>query len=558
MASLENAPKNYSTLINEVTTGQVKIPQFQRKFVWDKKASAKLIDSILKGYPIGTFIFWRTDEQLRAVRNIGNIELPTQSHGEHVNYVLDGQQRITSFYAAIKGEMIERDNGKSEDFSEIYLDLDVSDDEEIVTTEEDEQNDHKYIRLTDLLEGDFVFLASFERRYQEKIQKYQNIIRGYNFNVINLKEASIDVATEVFTRLNEGGKQLTLFEIMVAKTYDITKNFDLAEKYEELTKRLDSVQYSGIPSATVLQVVAMFLEKDVKRKTILKLDKGKFINMWPEAVDCIEHAVEFFRGYGIVVSRLLPYPALIVPFAYYFHKSKKVSPTGETKKMLEDFFWRISLGSRYSSAVEGKLLQDVSKIDKILKSKLPKYEWSVDISTANLLKPETSWFSTGRSFVKGILCLYAQRKPKSFSTNQDVRIDNSWLKVSTSKNYHHFFPLAFMKKNYPEMNYWDYNNILNITIVDDYLNKVQIRAKAPAVYMEKFSDENEEIEKTMRTHFIGEFGKFGIYDNNYEVFVQNRAKWVSKELGKRIIEQETGNEVQSEELEDEEIDFEIE
>lgn len=97
MAILENTAKNYATLLSEVKSGQIKIPQFQRNFVWDIKASAKLLDSIIKGYPIGTFIFWRTDEELRSVRNIGNIELPTQNKGEFVNYVLDGQQRITSF-----------------------------------------------------------------------------------------------------------------------------------------------------------------------------------------------------------------------------------------------------------------------------------------------------------------------------------------------------------------------------------------------------------------------------------------------------------------------------
>lgn len=547
MAILENAPKNYSTLINEVSTGQVKIPQFQRKFVWDIKASAKLIDSIIKGYPIGTFIFWRTDEQLRAVRNIGDIVLPVHNSGEFVNYVLDGQQRITSFYAAIKGEKIERDNGKFEDFREIYLNLDATEEGDIITTEINEESNEQHIRLTELIEGDFTFLASFSKKYQERIQHFQNIIKGYNFNVINLKQASIDVATEVFTRLNEGGKQLSLFEIMVAKTYDAPRKFDLAEKYDELMQELELVQYNNIPTATVLQVMAMLLEKDVKRKTILKLDKNKFIDIWEEGVDCIKHSIDFFRGYGILVSRLLPYPALLVSFSYFFHHHKR-NPTGETKRMLEDYFWRASLGTRYSSGVEGKMAQDISKIDSILKGKLPKYEWSIDISTENLKSPEMTWFNAGRSFVKAILCLYVQHKPKSFDSNQDVTIDNNYLKVSTSRNYHHFFPLSFMRKNYPEMNYWNYNNVLNITIVDDYLNKSRIKAKAPSDYMRKFEKENDDIKKTMRTHLIGDFDKFGIPDDDYDSFFDSRAKWVSKELAKRIIEQRTGIEQQEENL----------
>lgn len=553
MAILENAPKNYATLITEIATGQVKIPQFQRQFVWDKMASAKLVDSMIKGYPIGTFIFWRTDEELRSVRNIGNITLPVQTKGEFVNYVLDGQQRITSIFAAIKGEIIERDNGKFEDFSSIYVDLTVPKEGEVIITDTSNKADNDYIRLTQLMEGDFGFLASFPAEKQEKIQLYQNILKGYSFNVINLKDASVDVATEVFTRLNVGGRSLSLFEIMVAKTYDGTSNFDLADKYNHLIFELSKANYEDIPAATVLQVVSMFMVKDVKRSTILNLKKNEFIAMWDIATDCIKKAIDFFRGYGVVVSRLLPYPALIVPFAYFFFKHQK-NPVGQMKKMLEDFFWRASLGVRYSSGVEGKLSQDVAKIDKIIEGELPAYEWSVDVSIEQLKNPQWGAFATGRSSIKAILCLYAMHKPKSFDSNQDVIIDNSWLKVSTSKNYHHFFPKAFMWKNYPEMNYWLYNHILNITIVDDFLNKGKIKAKAPSIYMKSFVRENEVIEQTMKTHLIGDLERFGISTDDYMKFFNMRAKWVNKELEKRRIPQQTGIEQQVElEPETEEI-----
>jgi hypothetical protein len=556
MAVLENAPKNYSTLVTEVTTGQVKIPQFQRQFVWDKVASAKLIDSMIKGYPIGTFIFWRTDEELRSVRNIGNIKLPDQGKGEFVNYVLDGQQRITSVFAAIKGEIIEREDGKKEDFSDIYIYLDAKEDSDVIITDISEKEKDSIIRLTDLMEGNFELLASYPKTRHPIIHKYQNILKGYNFNVINLKDASIDVATEVFTRLNVGGRALTLFEIMVAKTYDVASKFDLSEKYNQLCTELGKANYENIPSATILQVVSMLIKKDVKRSTILKLEKQQFIKTWPIAVDCIKKSVDFFRGYGVVVSRLLPYPALIVPFSYFFYKHKN-SPTGEMKKMLEDYFWRAAIGTRYSSGVEGKLAQDVTKIDSILLKKLPKYEWSIDVSPESLMKQEVGWFSTGRSLVKAILCLYAIHKPKSFDSGQNVTIDNSWLKVSTSKNYHHFFPRAYMKKNYPNMNYWLVNHVLNITIVDEFLNKAKIKAKAPSSYMKQFVSENDDINKTMRTHLIGDFDKFGINSNNYDKFFKERAKLVSKELEKRIINQSTGQEQQVDVLEDHETEPEI-
>ena len=172
------------------------------------------------------------------------------------------------------------------------------------------------------------------------------------------------------------------------------------------------------------------------------------------------------------------------------------------------------------------------------------------------------WFGTGRSFIKAILCLYAIQKPKSFDNNLDVNIDNSWLKIATSKNYHHFFPKAWMRKNYPAMHSFKYNHILNITIVDAYLNKNLIRAAAPSSYIKKFAKGNPDIVKTMKTHLISDLEKFGVWDNNYEKFFQARARIVSKELQKRLIEQKTGNENYNEftdnEIEGQEPEFEVE
>jgi len=145
MASLENADKKLSTLMNEIETGQIKIPQFQRKFVWSVKEAAKLIDSIIKGYPIGTFIYWRTNDRLRSIRNVGSLKLPEPPAGEFVNYVLDGQQRITSIFAAIKGEKVKFDKDKFEDFGDIYIDFEALEEEKIVFKDIQEREKGSFI-----------------------------------------------------------------------------------------------------------------------------------------------------------------------------------------------------------------------------------------------------------------------------------------------------------------------------------------------------------------------------------------------------------------------------
>ena len=462
---------------------KLKSPSFSATLCGGIQKSAALIDSIVKGFPVGTFIFWSTKERLRHIRDIGSESLPPPKDGETASYVLDGQQRITSLYATLKGLPIERESGATEDFSKIFIDLDAAEDDQIVITDVTGKEEKTFIRLTDLLYGGLPSLAAFDARYHGKLEEYKRRIEGYDFPVIEVRNVAIDVATEIFTRINVGGVPLSLFEIMVAKTYDETRNFDLSEKFDELLERLETVDYETISDAIVLQLISLILKKECKKQVILKISRDEFIDTWPKAISAMEHAVEYFRSrFGIPVSALLPYNALLVPFSYFFYHHPD-NPTASQRKSLEDFFWRVSLVGRYSASVESKLAQDIRRIDAILDDNLADYDWGIDISPDFIL--ENGWFNTGRSFVKAILCLFAHKTPKSFKDNSLVNISNSWLKQSNSKNYHHFFPRAYLVKQKEED--WRINNVVNITIVDDYLNKRDIGAESSfSIYEDVF------------------------------------------------------------------------
>lgn len=537
----EPQTKTFPNLLSAIEQGQIKIPQFQRDFVWTMQKSAGLIDSVIKGYPIGTFIFWRTKERLRSVKDIGKQVLPEPEPGEFVDYVLDGQQRLTSLFASLKGITLVREDGREDDFSKIFIDLEAQESDQIVITDIEGKDEKSLISVSKLLTGGLKLLVSYPEHYHDKLDTYKNRIESYQYSIIQVKDAPIEIATEIFTRINVGGKPLSLFEIMVAKTFDHEKKFDLAEKFQELVDNLKPFDYETISDATVLQIVSIILSKECKRQVILGLDKSDFVNTWDKARDSIERTVEYFKNYyRIPVSQLLPYNALIAPFSYFFfyHPDK---PTGDKQKFLEDFFWRCSLSGRYSSAVESKLAQDVKRIDQILAGELPSYDWSIDTSDGFI--KNNGWFSAARSYIKAILCIYAYLQPKSFNDNSIVNISNYWLKQANSKNYHHFFPKAHLRKQtYGEFRI---NHILNITIVDDFLNKREIKAKAPSKYMARFRDINPNLEATMKTHLIENLGAFGIWDDDYDKFFDERAKAVSRELSKRIIKQDIDKQGQS-------------
>jgi hypothetical protein len=249
-------------------------------------------------------------------------------------------------------------------------------------------------------------------------------------------------------------------------------------------------------------------------------------------VEAITAAVEYFRNaYRIPVSELLPYQALLVPFSYffYYHPDK---PTGRTRDYLLDFFWRVSLTSRYSRSSESQIEQDLRRIDQVLQDTQPTYDVGVDTSAAFI--KDNGTFNAGRAYIKAILCLLAYHEPKSFIDDSLVRISNDWLKRANSKNYHHFFPRAYLSKQGWED--WEANHIANITIVDDFLNKREIRDKAPATYMGRFAKKNPDLSKTMRTHLI-RVDTFGVWENDYKKFIDRRCRLISKELEKRILPQ---------------------
>jgi hypothetical protein len=538
MTAMQPQPqsKKYDVLFTGIDSGQVKLPMFQREFVWGKEQTAKLIDSIIKGYPIGTFILWKTREELRSVRDIGNINLPEPPKGDAVHYILDGQQRITSLYAVRKGAIITRE-GEQIDYKEvtINLQLDPNDSDQIVFVEAPEGVET--ISVHKLLNGTVTEFAKDYLSHLNKIDTYRSRLLGYDFSTVVIEDYPIDIACDVFTRINTGGTELTLFEIMIAKTFDNARGFDLAEKYQNLidssgnSKDLEDANFDTLPSSTVLQCVAACMVGQIRRKDILKIGKDDFINIWEHVVDSLFTAVDFVRSYlRTPVSQLLPYNALLIPITYFFFKNKNKHASNKQSRLLSQYFWWASLSTRYSSGLENKIAQDLARMDKILAGENPSYRGEeVNLTMDNL---KYKWFSTGDAFCKAILCLYAYHVPHSFKDDSLVQMDNSWLKVSISKNYHHFFPKAFLRnKGLPN---WQINTILNITIVDDHMNKREIRTNPPSKYMKTFKKTNKKLAETMKSHLIIDLDTFGIWENDYETFLEQRGKVVLKELKQRL------------------------
>ena len=145
-----------------------------------------------------------------------------------------------------------------------------------------------------------------------------------------------------------------------------------------------------------------------------------------------------------------------MPITYFLHTIGNKKASNEQARLLEQFYFWVGLTERYSSATESKLAEDFQRMDRIAKGRTPQYpkmELMVD---------------------SGLIA------EKSFDTNGQVILDNTNLKIATSRNYHHFFPKAYLEGADPSK---EPNLIANITLIDGYSNKHRIGKKgAPQLH----------------------------------------------------------------------------
>ena len=249
-------------IVSAVDAGKITIPKFQRKFVWSPVDVASLFDSIFKGYPIGTFTLWQTKDRLCPIKEVGGHKLPEPKKGEMAEYVLDGQQRLTSIYACLKAIAV----GKY-DYSKIYVrltDLNEEDDQ-LVVTEVGDPNSTDYITIRELIDLDLEAICD---RYKKKsarsrISDFHKRLLGYQLPVIRLTDVSLAKATEIFTRINTTGKSLSLFEIISAKVYDPDRKFDLLDRRKEQRDKWMSANYGTISDSTVLEAISICVKDEV-------------------------------------------------------------------------------------------------------------------------------------------------------------------------------------------------------------------------------------------------------------------------------------------------------
>ena len=353
---LTTEPSNIEDLITDIDRGEVKVPKFQRPFVWKVDQALALLDSLANGYPVGSVLLWRTVEKLRAERNIGDFSLPETDDMTPTKYVLDGQQRLTVMYSSFGA------TPTSEGFTPYYN----LEDERFEASPSLRAVHHFPLRLTYRTTELLNFRTALQtlenhETLQQRLDALIGAITGYRIPVVELRDLTVAEVCPIFERINSSGTKLSTFDLIAAATW--TQEFDLSDQSNAIADAIEPKGFEGISNDSILKCISAVLLGSIKKEDVLTLRQ--------HAKDEITDATESVRAamlravdllgteFHIASMSFLPYEAQLVCLVNLFATLGELS--ADQTKRLRQWFWRSSFSQHYRGASEAFVSTSLGK-----------------------------------------------------------------------------------------------------------------------------------------------------------------------------------------------------
>ena len=510
-------------MINDIRQGYIRIPRFQREFVWKRRDILKLLDSMYEEYPIGTIFLWDMPAQHNhMLRDIAELSQPPIENHQRYKVILDGQQRLTSLYAVINALWI-----GSNDFGKVVVDLDnEARSKNFLYRQPDNQ---QYVSLQDVLAGAaYELYDSLEPDRRKKFRIAGELLSNYPLSVVTVSVDDIRDAVEIFERINQRGKRLTRYDLICATVW--SDDFDLRLRSNKDINDKLSNGFGKIPEARIPQALALITKDSALERIQFSLTTEDVCSVWDKTVQGFQLAIDFVReNFGVARSDFLPYDAFLpVLVKYYFEAGLHGISSPEHQRQLEYWFWRSTFSQRYGSAVDTRITEDARWARELIEANAPYRKLPVD----DIDLPRTHMSKTS-AVARGILCMLHLRQPLHFKSKAKINLGTDHFSKFTSAERHHIFPAGFLAKR--GFKWGQVHSVANFCFIPADLNR-WISDRHPSDYMSEIRDKYDdmtEFQRVMSTHLIPVNEGSGIWSDDYELFLGQRASLLMDEIRRR-------------------------
>lgn len=473
-----------------------------------------MLDSIYNDYPIGSVLLWETNEELPSSRNIGGFQLPNTRAEYPLNYVLDGQQRVTSIFAVFCRDLPQDGTAFDADLDmfDIFFDIDTK--KFVHQSKLDASHTNLEMRL---LFDNFEFNVTISQYDKPKAMlavKLQSLFQNYELPTVTIKKREKTEVGTIFERINNTGTDLSTLDLMIAWTW--REDYHLQERFDEIFEMLELKSFGNIKQKVILQCFGAVIEKTTVTSKILQLDPDAVRDNSQVVKDSLEKVIDYISTqFNVLSDDFLPKAQQIVPLCYLFSKSNRLSI--EQKNAVSKWFWRTTFSSRYSSATDEAMDADIAFFDNVLINDFSDtYKY---VSTVNSLTIKKQVLTKANPNVRAILLLFAQFKPLDLTNGTNIDLGTA-LSSYNKKEYHHVFPKAYLKtRSYTND---QLNVIANFCFLPASSNKV-ISDKEPSDYFFNVIPQGKDFNVILESNLLPM--DVNIYMNNdYDKFIDERLK----------------------------------
>jgi len=537
-----------SSLTDAIANGQIGLPDIQRPFVWKNVKVRDLFDSMYRGYPVGYLLFWETGAR-PGQRQIGT----DQKQLAPTRVIVDGQQRLTSLYAVIKGISVLRDNFSAEKIEIAFNPLDGA----FRVPDAAVRRDKRFIPNISAIwdtSGSFrkfcnTYVAGLKGQpggvTEEEVERAENALDRlyallhYPFTALELSpQVQAEQVSDVFVRINSEGKKLnqsdfilTLMSVFWDEGRKELEDFSRrsrvpaqggASPFNHLfqpspDQLLRVVIAVGFRRARLSAVYAVLRGRDANNDSgdapsredqFDRLKAGQSatlkIQYWQDFLRCVSLAG--YRSSRIISSEM----GIVYAFALYLIGRTDFGVEEHTlRKTIAQWIFMSSVTGRFTSSPESQMEFDLARlrgvstaeefvgvIEGICSSTMTSDLWTItlpgDLATSSAISPSMFAFFAALN-VLDAPALYSSHTVREL-------MDPATQGTRSSLERHHLFPVAYLKKQ-GVTDQRDYNQIANYAIVE-WGDNGAISDAAPTTYVPQFESrfDTKTVQEMYRRH----------------------------------------------------------
>lgn len=542
MTTFDSTKASLKDLLKEIKEGKIQLPDFQRGWVWDDNHIRDLLVSIARSFPIGAIMLLQSGGEVRfETRPLEGLEHEVDNDVGPERLILDGQQRLTTLTQALS--LIEPVHTRTDRGVEIkrYYYFDICKavdaphalDEAIVAVDEHRQLLSNFGRTLDLdlsttdLECQNLHFPCSQimnsDRWESTLHKraagswdtylkFRDQVmfpfREYQVPVILLKkETSKEAVCLVFEKVNTGGIQLSVFELITASYaaagYNLRDDWfgSTIRNVESRKERLEhETLLEGIEATDFLQAISLLYTHELKKsesencETIrsvkpVSAKRGDVLQLplsaWKSWADALEEGfrqvARFLRKECFYNQRELPYSTQLIPLAAVLTRLGDRWLEPKIYDKISRWFWCGVLGELYGGAVETRMANDYEELLNWIDNE-DAFPRTVRDSNFQLDRFDTLYTRVSAAY-KAINVLVLREGSKDWFWKASIReLDADEIAL----DIHHIFPRSWCEKQGIDRD--KYNCILNKTPISYKANR-KIGGDAPSVYLSKIQQE---------------------------------------------------------------------